>query len=129
MFTLRRRRILRRAVHTRCQAVAMRGFRLLGDRVLDLSPYGLLLAADDGAMRGEEVVVSFSVPGHRRAFDATARVARVIEGWREQDAGFALGLQFTAISLADRLRLADALRGTPPPVPRRAVHPSLRCAS
>jgi hypothetical protein len=120
-FTTSRRRILRRAVRSECQAVATEDFRLLGQRVLDLSPYGLLLAADDGAKPGDEVVVSFQIPGCRKVFDAEAEVARVIEGWRPFDPGYALGLRFTRIPLEDRLLLQRRLRGTPPPVPQRAL--------
>ena len=118
-----RRRVLRRAVRSDCQAVSTDSFRLLGERVLDVSPYGLLLAADDGAEAGEEVFVSFRIPGCRRVFDAEAEVARVIEGWRPADPGYALGLRFTRIALEDRLFLKARLKGTPPPVPQRA----LRC--
>jgi hypothetical protein len=119
MFRRRRRRILRRAVRSECHAVATEGFRLLGERVLDLSPYGLLLAADEGATRGDDVLVSFQIPGCRRVFDAEAQVARVIEGWRPSDPGYALGLRFTSIALEDRIFLTQRLRGTPPPVPQR----------
>ncbi len=117
----RRRRVLRRSVRSRCQAVTAGSFRLLGERVLDVSPFGLLLAADAGATPGEEVLVSFRIPGCRRVFDAEAKVARVIEGWRPHDPGYALGLQFTEIALEDRLFLTQRLRGTPPPVPQRAL--------
>ena len=117
----RRRRILRRAVRSECHAVAAEGFRLLGQRVLDVSAYGMLLAADRGAEPGEEVLVSFQIPGSPRVFDVEAKVARVIEGWRPRDPGYALGLQFTQIPLEDRLFIRDHLRGTPPPVPQRAL--------
>ena len=119
--TSRRRRILRRAVRSECHAVATEGFRLLGQRVLDISPYGLLLAADDGAEPGDEVIVSFQIPGCARVFDAEAEVARVIEGWRPYDPGYALGLRFTRFPLEDRLFLKQRLRGTPPPIPQRAI--------
>lgn len=119
---LTRRRVLRRALRGRCEAVALDGFRRLGERVLDVSPHGLLLAADDSAKLGDAVVVTFQLgDDHDTWFDAEAEVARVIEGWREGDPGFALGLRFTHIDLASRLVLADRLVGTPPPVPQRAV--------
>ena len=54
-------------------------------------------------------------------YDAEAEVARIIEGWREGDPGYALGLRFTHIDLSTRLVLAERLVGTPPPVPQRAV--------
>lgn len=115
------RRILRRAVRSRCQAVGMEGFRLLGERVLDLSPYGMMVAADAEAHTGESVLISFEVPGERKWLDAEATVARVIEGWRPFDPGYAIGLRFTDISLDARLLLRDRLHGLPPPVPTRAL--------
>lgn len=115
-----KRRILRRAVRTRCQAVGLDGFRLLGQRVLDLSPLGMMVAADAEATSGESVLVSFEVPGGRW-LDAEATVARVIEGWRPFDPGYAIGLRFTDISLEARMTLRDRLQGLPPPVPTRAL--------
>ncbi|NOY92738.1 MAG: PilZ domain-containing protein [Deltaproteobacteria bacterium] len=115
------RRILRRAVRTSCQAVETDEFRLLGERVLDLSPHGMMIAADDGAKVGDEVIVSFQAPGSDAWFDAEAEVARVIEGWRPGDPGYCLGLRFTKIALEARLALTDKLRGWPPPVPSRAL--------
>jgi len=115
------RRILRRAVRTSCQAVQADQFRLLGERVLDLSPYGMMIAADDGAEIGDEVLVSFQAPGGDAWFDAEAKVARVIEGWRPGDPGYCLGLRFTNIALETRMALKEKLRGWPPPVPARAL--------
>jgi len=115
------RRILRRAVHTSCQAVQADEFRLLGNKVLDLSPFGMMVAADDGAKVGDEVFVSFQAPGSGDWFDAEAKVARVIEGWRPGDPGYCLGLRFTKIDLETRLSLGEQLVGWPPPVPTRAL--------
>lgn len=115
------RRVLRRAVRSRCQAVGIEGFRLLGERVLDLSPFGMMVAADAEARAGESVIISFEVPGERKWLDAEATVARVIEGWRPFDPGYAIGLRFTDISLDARLLLRDRLNGLPPPVPTRAL--------
>ncbi len=116
---IKRRRIVRRGIRGRCQAVALDGFRLLGEQILDVSPFGLLVAADAESKLGETVVVSFQARG--RWYDAVAEVARVVEGWRPWDPGYAIGLRFTQISLADRLELRKRLRGVPPPVPRRAL--------
>jgi len=115
------RRILRRAVRTSCHAVQSDEFRLLGERVLDLSPFGMMIAADDGATVGDEVLVSFQAPGGDDWFDAEATVARVIEGWRPGDPGYCLGLRFTKIDLETRLSLGQKLEGWPPPVPLRAL--------
>ena len=116
-----RRRIARRALRTNCEAVGLDGFRLLGERVLDLSPYGMLLAADAEAKLGESVVVSFKAPHSGQWIDADAEVARIVQGWRPWDPGYALGLRFTRISLAARIELREQLHGMPPPVPRRPM--------
>lgn len=117
----RLRRSLRRAVRTRCQAVAIDGFRLLGQRVLDLSTRGMLLAADGGAELGEEVVLTFQAPRGGPWIDAVAEVTRVIEGWRPWDPGYAVGLRFTRLDSESRGDLLAHLAGMPPPVPRRPL--------
>ena len=117
----RLRRSLRRAVRTRCQAVAIDGFRLLGVRVLDLSTRGMLLAADTGAELGEEVVLSFESPQGGPWLDAVAEVTRVIEGWRPWDPGYAVGLRFTRFDSDSRGELLTRLAGLPPPVPTRPL--------
>lgn len=118
------RRVVRRAVRTACSAVATTDFRFLGERVLDLSPYGMMLAADDGAELGAPVIVSFQAPGSDRWFDAAASVARVVEGFRPWDPGYCLGLRFTRIPLESRITIGEHLRGLPPPVPARPLRPS-----
>jgi len=117
----RRRRIVRRAVRARCQAVRLDDFRLVGERVLDVSPLGMLLAADREMQIGDDVVVSFQLPDGDEWFDAEARVARVIEGWRPWDPGYCVGLRFTSIDLDARMSLREKLRGLPPPVPARPL--------
>ncbi|HJK90926.1 MAG TPA: PilZ domain-containing protein [Polyangiaceae bacterium LLY-WYZ-15_(1-7)] len=116
-----RRKIVRRALRTPCQAALLDGFELLGERVLDVSPHGMLLAADAEARVGQDVVVSFQIPGSDTWVDAEAKVARVVGGWREGDPGYAVGLRFTNIALESRIRLGEELRGTPPPVPQRRL--------
>lgn len=118
-----RRRIVRRAVRTDCEAVAIKGFRLISTRVIDMSPHGLLVACDGGAQVGEEVVISFRAPASNQWFDAVSRVARVVEGYRPTDPGYCAGLRFERISLEARLDLAERLRGLPPPVPKRGLRP------
>ncbi len=119
---LTRRRVLRLALRGRCEAGALDGFRRLGERVLDVSPHGMMLAANDAEQVGDAVIVTFQLGDDLDTwFDAEAEVARVIEGWREGDPGYALGLRFTNIDLGTRLVLAEKLVGTPPPVPQRAV--------
>ncbi|MEM9067905.1 MAG: PilZ domain-containing protein [Myxococcota bacterium] len=116
---IRRRRICRRALRAQCQAVALDGFRLLGEQLLDVSPYGMLVAADAEATVGEDVVVSFEARGEW--YGAVAKVARIVEGWRPWDPGYCVALRFTDISLQERLDLATRLRGLPPPIPTRTL--------
>jgi hypothetical protein len=67
---------------------------------------------------GEELVVSFAVPGSSLVFDAEAEVVRIIEGFRPRDPGYCAGLRFTRFDRRDRLALGVDLRGLPP-VPRQ----------
>ena len=119
--TSRRRRVVRRALRARCQAVGMEDFKVFGERILDISPYGMMVAADAEVSAGDDVLVSFQLPGDGRWYDAEAKVARVIEGWRPFDPGYAVGLKFTNIDLDDRLSLRKRLRGIAPPVPTRKL--------
>jgi hypothetical protein len=116
------RRAMRRAAHIRCQAVSDRGFELLGERALDLSPRGMLLACDLPATLGEEVLVSFQTPGlHPLWLDAEAEIARIVNGYREGDPGYCLGLRFTYLERAARNELLARLAGVPPPLPQRRM--------
>ena len=81
----------------RCQAVRTDRFELVGERILDLSSRGALLACDDQVSPGDELLLSFRAPWLGPWVDVTAQVARVIEGWREGDPGYAAGLRFVSI--------------------------------
>lgn len=121
------RRAVRRAVRTRCHAVALRDFSLLGERVLDLSPRGMLVACDAPARVGDDVVVSFRAPGPDALWlDAEAEIARVVHGLREGDPGFCLALDFTYFEKSARDELLCRLAGTPPPIPQRRGRPLSR---
>lgn len=114
------RRAVRRAVQTRCQAVDVAGFQLLGERVLDLSPRGMLIDCRRSTAVGDEVLVSFRAPGAEELwFDAEAVVARVVAGQRCGDSGYGAGLEFTYFEKSCRHELLSRLAGYPPPVPRR----------
>jgi hypothetical protein len=117
-----KRRAVHRAARTRCQAVGTAGFRLIGDRILDMSPQGVLVAADSGCQLGDEVIVSFQAPGQDGLWmDAETEVARVIGGWRDGDPGYAVGLDFKYFERIDRNELLSRLAGTPPPLPQRRI--------
>jgi len=116
------RRAVRRATRTLCHAVGLEGFRLLGERALDLSPRGMLIACDGPVQLGEEVVVSFRAPGEDGLWmDAEGEVARVIEGLRPGDPGYCMGIDFTYFERSTRIELLSRLAGTPPPVPQRRL--------
>jgi len=120
--TMIQRRAVRRAVRTRCQLVGVEEFRLLGERVVDLSPRGMLVACDRSTRIGADMLVSFKVPGRDEIWlDAEAVVARIIEGQRFGDAGYCAGLDFTYFEKTARNELLARLAGCPPPVPRRRL--------
>src|SRR5687768_11202116 len=93
---------VRRAVRVGCQAVAVDGFRLLGERILDLSEEGALVTLDRDVRLGERVMVSFTAPHSERWIDAEGVVARIVEGWRPGDPGSAFGLRFVELDSSAR---------------------------
>ena len=109
------RHSVRRAVSAECQVVAENGFRLLGERTLDVSRQGLLLASRADASIGESVFVALKSPNGCSWLDAEGFVARVLDG--------GIAIRFTQMSTIDRIMLAESLRGLPPPVPRRRPRP------
>lgn len=116
------RRAVRRAVQTRCQAVELAGFHLLGERVLDLSPRGMLISCQRSTRVGDQLLLSFRAPGLEELwFDAEAVVARVVAGQRSCDVGYGAGLEFTYFEKCARHELLSRLAGFPPPMPRRRV--------
>jgi PilZ domain len=116
------RRAVRRAVQTSCQVVNMQAFELLSERVIDLSPRGMLVACDRATQIGDDMVVSFRAPGRDELWlDAEAVVARVVSGQRWGDAGYCAGLDFTYFEKTARQELLARLAGYPPPVPRRRL--------
>lgn len=114
----RLRRTLRRSFKTSCQAVRLHGFSLVGERILDLSHRGALVACERPLAPGEELVLSFRAP-HGPTIDAVAEVRRVVEGWRYGTPDFCAGLRFTEIDEEARSELMVRLAGFPPPVPVR----------
>ncbi len=116
----RGRRSIRRATRQDCQVVGSHDFELLGERQLDLSPCGMLIAGDAPAAVGEDIIVSFRTPGADDFWlDAEAEVARIVHGLRDGDPGYCIALRFTYFERAARNELLVRLAGHPPPVPRR----------
>jgi hypothetical protein len=115
------RRAQRRSVFFACQVVRERGFVLLGERGIDLSPEGMLLPTTAAAVVGEEVIITFEVPGTGRWVDTLGCVARVVRGQRHRDEGRALGLVFDPLGADDNRLVRWALRRFPPTFPARAM--------
>jgi hypothetical protein len=114
------RSAVRRKLRAACQAVRERDFRLVSERVLDLSTEGALLACDRRVAVGDALLLSVRLPDGCYV-DAEGLVVRVLEGWRYGDLGYCAGLRFTALDAAGWLAIRDALRGLPPPVPQRPL--------
>ncbi len=114
------RRTTRRSVLVDCQVVRERGFELMGERAVDLSMHGMHLCSNRSAKIGEELIVTFRVPGTRVWIDTLATVVRVIHGRRNGDRGPGLGLAFGALSPDEERILRKALLVFPPILPARA---------
>jgi hypothetical protein len=113
------RRATRRSVLVDCQVVRERGFELLGERAFDLSMHGMLLYSTRNAEIGEELIVTFRVPGTRTWIDTFATVVRIVRGRRQGDRGPALGLAFGQLTADEQRLLRAALMPFPPILPAR----------
>lgn len=119
-----RRSASRREIVLPCQAVREHDFKLIADRMLDISVEGLLLPLRTKVLTGETLIVSFSIPG--MWIDAEATVARVVHGRRPGDDGLAVGVIFDRIAPSARAALAGFLHGRRFPLPRRGPLARLR---
>ncbi len=106
---------------TDCQVALEREFKLIGDRVLDLSEEGMLVMSHRSAGVGDEVIVSLRVPGTRYWVDGEAVVMRVVHGRRFADRGMALGLRFTRMDAPAQAVLRGSLQRCVRPVPARPL--------
>jgi hypothetical protein len=102
------RRLPRLAARIACQVVRERDFRLVADRVLDLSSNGVLVGPADPVLTGERVFVSFA--SSSGWIDAEAVVARVVHGRRKGEHSRSLGLSFEGLDADSRGALERALR-------------------
>lgn len=119
------RQSARHLVRARAQAVD-EAFRLVGERVIDASGTGCLLACDRKVEVGQRLLVSFEVPATGLWFDAEAEVVRVVEGRREGDPGYCAGLVYRDFERRARLALSVDLRAHPRLVARRSPKERLR---
>ncbi|MBN1652449.1 MAG: PilZ domain-containing protein [Deltaproteobacteria bacterium] len=117
----KKRRAIRRAVFAPCVAVATSGYRLIGHRVLDLSPRGMLVTCGTEVQIGDDVFVSFRPPGDGKWMNAKAEVSRIVLGSRPWDVGPCVGLVLKDLDYSERGELLTRLAGIPPTVPRRPL--------
>lgn len=110
----------RHSVKIECQVVRERDFRLVADRVLNLSSSGALVGPADPALTGERILVSFRIPRSTVWIDAEATVTRVIHGRRPGEFSRALAIEFDELEALPRFMLAEALRVVPPAPPKSA---------
>ena len=116
----RQRRTMRRSVRVDCQVVRERDFKLIGSRVASTCrPSACWSSAQENVLTGEPVVVSFRLPRSTCWFDTEATVARVVHGRRPGDLGRCFGIAFETLEAEAQAFLLRALRGVPPPLPRR----------
>lgn len=108
-----RRRPLRHTVRLSCQVVRERDFRLVADRIENLSTYGMLVAPADPVLTGEKLIVSFQLPGTGKWFDVGATVRRVVHGRRPNETTRKLGLEFDELRPYERYQLKRALEKAP----------------
>jgi hypothetical protein len=117
----RDRKVLRRSVVARCEAVLDRDFRLLGRTLRDLSPDGAFVETDLEVALGEEIYLSIQLPRTRVWIDAIARVVRLSRGRREGGDVRGVGVRFEVIDGPDRAILVGSLAALPPPRPKRPI--------
>jgi hypothetical protein len=109
---------MRRGFGSKCLAFGNVG--LVAQRVLDVSPRGMLIRCEHPVKLGELVHVNFRAPGRDDLWlDAEAEIARIIHGERQRDPGYCAGLRFTLLDRVDRDELLTRLAGLPPPIPLR----------
>jgi hypothetical protein len=111
-------RLPRHLLTAPCQVVRERDFRLIADRVVDLSVSGVLVGPADPVLTGERLLVSFQLPHSLYWLDAEMIVTRVVHGRRPGEHTRALALTFDGISGLSRYMIRHALDCLPPAPPR-----------
>ncbi len=112
-----RRRSVRHNVRLNCQVVRERDFRLIADRIVNLSETGLLVSPADPVLTGERLIVSFQIPHSGYWVDAEATVARVVHGRRPGEYSRCLALELENVEEIPQLLLGRALKRCPPTPP------------
>jgi hypothetical protein len=107
----------RRSARLACQLVRERDFRLIADRIVDLSPAGLLVGPADPVLTGQRLLLSFCLPGSSYWIDGEAVVTRVVHGRRPGEYSRGLGLSLEGLSPFARMMLERTLLSLPPVPP------------
>jgi hypothetical protein len=110
-------RTTRRTAGIYCQVVRLRDFRLVADRIENLSPTGMLVGPADPVLTGEPLIISFRLPGLSDFIDAEAEVSRVAHGRRPGETRRCLGLHLFNMDGYSRRLLEAYLRCLPPAPP------------
>jgi hypothetical protein len=108
----------RLATQIPCQVVRLSDFRLVADRILDLSDSGMLVSPAEPVLTGEALLVTFQAPHWGRWIDAEAVVRRVVHGRRPTDSCRQMGLTYDVLDPRTRWVLEQAMRWMPPAPPR-----------
>ena len=116
----------RRTARLACQLVRERDFRLIADRIIDLSPNGMLVGPADPVLTGERLLLSFCLPGSTYWIDSEAVVSRVLHGRRPGEHSRGLGLSLEGLSQFSKMMLERTLLRLPPAPP--GVRPGRRHA-
>ena len=111
------RRATRHSVRLDCQVVRERDFKLIADRVVNLSATGLMVSPADPALTGERLIVSFKIPHSGYWVDAEATVARVVHGRRPGEHTRGLALELENVEEISQMLLGRALTRCPPAPP------------
>ena len=86
---------------------------LVGDRILDLSDRGAMIACDEEMGVGQELMISLRTPWLGPHVVVLAEVTRVIEGWRDGDPGYGVGVRFIELDEVVRRELWGRLQPFP----------------
>jgi hypothetical protein len=95
----------------------MRDFRLVSDRIEDLSLTGAFASFARPVLTGERLMLSFRLPDSGMWVDTEATVARVVHGRRPGDRGRGLGVKFHDLDASSRFWLEKLLTKAPPTAP------------
>lgn len=104
-----------------CQVVRERDFRLIADRLDNLSLTGLSVSPAEPVLTGEKLIVSFRLPHEAIWVDAEVRVTRVIHGRRPGEDVRSLGLAFEHLDFQAQRAIARELSQTPVAPPGRSM--------